>query len=234
MAWSKIDRHYDFQKSLDDLASKAIEKAFANKANLFFEAPESMPWVQKDPRMCITLKTWLKLMKKKPAILHTYRNPLEVALSLRKRSKGFSLERGLELWTKYNAYAIRNSKGLCRVTTSNAKILADPLNEIQRISDELTSECGVPAPEGRISQEMVDKFIEPNFQHHKQDKAIKGEDQVLEKMNDGECVIYILDSLTKEAQGTPRERKLYLEAMRIYCDLESGKAYEDDYEWSVR
>jgi hypothetical protein len=127
--------------------------------------------------------------------------------------------------------AIQNSKGLCVVRSSNDAILANPLKEIQRISDELTSTCGVPAPPYRIKQEDVDKFIDPNLQHGRK-QLEKEEKQVLETYNNGECKVYTYTS--EEEEGTPsyeREHDLYRMAMKIYCDFQSGVAYKDDYEW---
>ncbi len=197
----------------------------------FLDDPNNAPWLQKDPRMCITLKTWLKLMNSEPAILFTYRHPLEVALSLHKREQNFPVERGLRLWIVYNMRAIQNSKGLCVVRSSNDAILANPLKEIQRISDELTATCGVPAPPHRIKQEHVDKFIDPNLQHGRK-QLEKEEKKVLETYNNGECKVYTYTS--EEEEGTPsyqREHDLYRKAMKIYCDFQSGVAYKDDYEW---
>ena len=199
----------------------------------FLNNPSNAPWLQKDPRMCITLKTWLKLMNNEPAVVYTYRHPLEVAMSLHKREKNFPMELGLRLWIVYNMRGIQNSKGLCIVKSSNDALLSDPLNEVQRISDELTSLCGVPAPPHRVSQEDVDKFVDPNLQHNKKQLEAKGNDgAVIAEYNDGKCKVREYKSDVEE--GTvqhEREQKLYGIAMKIYCDFQSGKVYEDDYEW---
>eukprot|EP00957_Ditylum_brightwellii_P143923 10966947-Ditylum_brightwellii.AAC.1 len=59
--------------------------------------------------MCIALRTWVELLDVEPAIVFTYRHPLEVAMSLQKRNRGFHAERGLRLWIVYNMRAIENS-----------------------------------------------------------------------------------------------------------------------------
>jgi hypothetical protein len=230
--WSSNVINYDYEKALADKESKAINFHLYGKPGLaFLNNPRSAPWLQKDPRMCITLKTWLKLMNNSPAIVFTYRHPLEVAMSLKKRERSFSLEHGLRLWIVYNMRAIQNSKGLCMVKSSNDAILADPLTEVQRISDELTSNCGVPAPPNRVLQEDVDKFVDPTLQHNKKQITDK-EKKVIAEYNDGKCLV--MDYETHTEEGTPdreREQKLYEQAMKIYCDFQSGKAHEDDYEW---
>jgi hypothetical protein len=236
VSWSSNAIHYDYQKALADKENKVITFDHGKPGLAFLNDPSNAPWLQKDPRMCITLKTWLPLMNTSPAIVFTYRHPLEVAMSLKKREQSFSLEKGLRLWIVYNMRAIQNSKGLCLVTSSNEAILADPLTEVQRISDDLTSTCGVPAPPHRVLQEDVDKFVDPNLQHnHKKRRAAEeGTDpKVLAEYNNGTCVVMDYESNVKEEETSTlaRERKLYEEAMKIYCDFESGKAYEEDYEW---
>lgn len=42
----------------------------------------TIPWIQKDPRMCMTLRTWLPFLKKPPAVIITYRHPAEVGHSV--------------------------------------------------------------------------------------------------------------------------------------------------------
>jgi hypothetical protein len=81
------------------------------------------PWVMKDPRLCMTLSTWLSVLENKlaksPAILFVFRNPLDVSLSLLKQQQDevASLSHGLSLWLSYNKFAILNSRDLCRVVT---------------------------------------------------------------------------------------------------------------------
>ena len=137
---------------------------------------------------------------------------------------------GLKLWIAYNMRAIQNSRGLCVVRTSNRVLLADPFNELQRISDELTNKCGVAAPPHPIKQDEIVKFIDPNLQHHGGSSEM--EKQVLATYNDGSCIAYDFESKKrKRTRSFKEEREMYAMAMKIYCDLESGKAYEEDYEW---
>ena len=229
MWWSSGIRNYDSEKANADLKANNIPFKEGTKALAFLNSPDSVPWLQKDPRMCITLKTWLPLLNAEPAVLFTYRNPLEVALSLQHREK-FQLEHGLRLWIIYNMRGVQNSQGLCRVMSSNDAILANPLGEVQRIASELTTHCGVPAAPQTITQEDVDKFIDPNMQHGKKQMSM-GEGKAIIETVDG-CDIPEYDSDFKEdGPDKERERTLYLIAMRIHCAFKSGKAYEDDYEW---
>jgi len=229
--WFRTVLDFDWEQALGDTNSGHVQFKQGDHFFNFINDQTNVPWLQKDPRMCITLRVWLKLMKKEPAILFTYRHPLEVALSLEKRKLGgLNVTSGLNLWIAYNMRAIQNSRGLCIVRTNNRAVLADPLKELQRVSDELTTKCGVVAPSHRVKQEEVDQFIDPTLQHH--DTSSKDQSDILESFNGGSCVAYSFKSKNTEASPEYiQERETYLLAMRIYCDLESGKAYQDDYQW---
>jgi hypothetical protein len=233
MYWGANVLGYNWEQALKDKESGAATFRQGERGLQFLNSPDNSPWLQKDPRMCITLKTWMKLLNKEPAIVFTYRHPLEVAMSLQKREEMFELEHGLRIWIIYNMRGVQNSVDLCRVLSSNEAILADPLNEVQRIADELTAKCNVQAPPNRITQEDIDQFIDPDLQHNKKQREKQAlELRVLDEQNDGSCVIR--DYSSKFLDGTPKKTKemeMYLVAMRIYCDLKSGKAYEIDYVW---
>ncbi|GFH56377.1 hypothetical protein CTEN210_12853 [Chaetoceros tenuissimus] len=193
---------------------------------------KSSPWLLKDPRLCITFQSWLPFLNSKPAVVFTYRNPLSVAKSLNIRDR-LPLIHGLRLWIVYNKAAIQNSAHMCRVTTSNNAILQDPFNEVLRISNELTSKCNVPPPPGQLSVETVDSFIDPTLQHNQAVRKLQEESlpkkQVIEVYND--CDIYEYPSWQTDAYWKQLEMDMYLKAMRIHCDLESGVAYNADYVW---
>lgn len=57
-------------------------------------------WGFKDPRTLLHLKTWNKMI---PNLIKVgiFRNPNDVALSLKRRNK-FPLQQGLDLWVRYN------------------------------------------------------------------------------------------------------------------------------------
>jgi hypothetical protein len=228
--WSVNVREYDPERALAEKDSGKVDFKKGIKALKFFNDPEHAPFLQKDPRMCITLKTWLTLMQNEPAAVFTYRHPLEVARSLKKREKGFTLDHGLRLWIVYNMRAIQNSADLCRVLSSNDAVLADPMKEVQRISDELTRKCRVPAPPRTLSRDDVEKFVDPGLQHNKKDKKDR-----FEVMDYGSgCVAREYDTeYTEGSDGYTRERGLYIKAMKMYCDFQSGKGFEADYEWPV-
>lgn len=232
ISWSAGVIGYDAERALKQKEEKEVKFKEGERALKFLNDPGKAPWLQKDPRMCITLKTWLKLLDKEPAVVFTYRHPMEVAMSLNRREKNFGIDHGLRLWIVYNMRAVQNSQGLCRVLSSNEAILADPLNEVQRISDELTTKCGVPAPPNRVTQEEVDKFVDPTLQHNK--KKREQEEATHRRViaeYDG-CKVYDYEDDPNDlSPKRARELDLYKMAMKMYCDFQSGKAYEPNYEW---
>jgi hypothetical protein len=234
MNWAANVINYDWRKALEDKESGAVTFKYGTSGLNWLNDPSHVPWLQKDPRMCITLKTWLQLLKNEPAAVFTYRHPLEVAKSLKSREQGFSIEQGLRLWIVYNMRAIQNSKGLCIVKSSNTKVFANPLKEVERIREELSLKCGVVDPPRVITQDDIDKFVDPNLQHENKKRGNLEEGRkLLFNYNDGKCKVYEYISELESGFAKEREKELYQWAMKIYCDFESGKAYEDGYEWPL-
>ena len=247
--WPTNVEDFSWERAVRDKESGAVPFKGGARASKFFNNPSNAPWLQKDPRMCITLNVWRNLGKevlaKEPAIVFTYRHPLEVAKSVHKRAGNrIRMHAAFRLWIVYNTRAVQNSRGMCTVRTNNISVLADPMRELTRISEELTDRCGLPRPKLRktISRTEIDKFLDRDLQHHDASAnkntnttSAGGADAVavLETHNGGACPVY--EYLPPDApRNTPEfrlERRRYLAAMRVYCDLESGKAYREDYVW---
>lgn len=231
-SWNVLD--YDPQKALEHNAQGTITFKEGRTALAFLNNPHrALPYLQKDPRMCITLPTWLKLLDHEPAIVFTYRHPLEVALSLKHREQDFTMEHGLRLWIAYNMRALQYSAGLCRVYSTNEAVFNDPAKEVQRIKDELTFKCNVKLPlKNNIPVEVVNAFVDPKLQHNKKGReADKDEQKILKDFGNG-CVARDFDSDYDEKSANRRaEVEMYLMTMQIFCDLEHGQAYEAGYKW---
>lgn len=247
---------FDPEKALEHKLKRKIKFKEGKKALNFFNKLKILPYLQKDPRMCITLPTWLQLLDEEPAILFTYRHPLEVALSLKSRGEEMTrikiekegnktimpkavnldeitLEKGLLLWISYNVRALQYSRGLCRVFTSNEAVYYDPAKEVQRIKDELTTKCNViPPPIVEIPIEVVNAFVDPKLQHNKKgSEKDKDKKKILKDFGNG-CVALDFKSDHEDKSANRRaEVEMYLMAMKVFCDMENGPAYKDDYEW---
>lgn len=235
--WASNVKNYDADRAYQRYKSGLIDFKRGTNALKVLNDEQYTPYLQKDPRMCITMRTWLPLLNNKPAIIFTYRHPLEVAMSLANR-QNFQLSRGLRLWIQYNKAAVVNSADLCRVISSNNAVLANPLEETKRIAAELTSKCNVPPSPKIIDQKTVNNFVDPTLQHNKNHlKSKENEHKIIKTFNDGKCLVKEFDSSVKVGGDQSRredkesEMKLYLIAMKLYCDFESGEAYKDSYVW---
>mmetsp|Transcript_29045 Transcript_29045/g.40686 ORF Transcript_29045/g.40686 Transcript_29045/m.40686 type:complete len:445 (-) Transcript_29045:33-1367(-) len=232
IGWSFNMREYDYKLALKQKRSGEVKFKEGERALRFLNDSSNAPWLQKDPRMSIALKTWLELLNTEPAAVFTYRHPLEVAMSLHKREDSISIEHGLRMWIVYNQRAIENSAGLCRVFTSNEEVLSNPLEEVKRVSKELTQKCGVPSPPKSLTEEEVEKFVDAKLVHNKnkaKDKAA-AQQRVLATHGDCEVRDEISDKINGSFEGQ-RAMDLYLKAMKMYCDFKSGEAYKDGYVW---
>ena len=159
---------YDALQGLKDVLNKKKDKFFKEgRAGLaFLNDPNSYPWMLKDPRLCLTIRTWLPLLNFVPAVLFIYRHPFDVSLSMHKRAtEHFKMGFAMKLWYVYNKKAVTQSTDLCRVVGSHKKIMAAPQKEFDRIYDELRT-CGIHVPHKLKSADISD-FIDVNLQHGK-------------------------------------------------------------------
>ena len=234
LSWDQNVIDYNPETALMHKEQGKVKFKAGKKALKFLNNDTKMiPYLQKDPRMCITLPTWLKLLDKKPAIVFTYRHPLEVALSLKHRNN-LTIEHGLRLWIGYNMRALQNSADLCRVFSTNEAVFKNPLQEVSRIKNELTLKCHViNPPVNELSEDVVNEFVDPKLQHNSIERGKKGEKHgILLKDFGGNCVAREFDSDYDEGSSNRKAGiKMYLMAMKVYCDLKAGKAYLNDYEW---
>lgn len=224
ITWQKDVEKYDVEKAIEATKNKTVSTHDLNQTLALLNDPSLVPWLQKDPRMCITMRTWLPYLTSEPAILFTYRHPLDVAMSLNKRNH-IPLAEGLKLWIKYNQAALQNSDDLCRVTTSNNAVMADPLGETLRIVRDLESICHVPAPPKVLTKNITNEFVDPALQHGL-DK-MKKENKRLLAMH-GSCEVHDYDSKI-EGAAKEEEMEAYLMAMKMYCAFERGDFKRVDF-----
>eukprot|EP01041_Mallomonas_annulata_P003891 gene3891-7765_t len=191
------------------------------KALRFLNNPNNYPWMLKDPRLCITIRTWLPQLNFIPAILFTFRHPLDVALSMNKReSEQFPIAKALRLWYIHNKRAIIQSEDLCRVISSHVKVMANAQIEMDRIYDELRS-CGVPVPR-KVSLEDVNEFVDSSLQHGKTAKEDKS------------CTGDISTLLPPESWPTTEKThiELYRTVIQAYCAMLDGRAFKKQFHWN--
>jgi hypothetical protein len=213
--------------SVTDVASEVVmpkyTKFIAGAAALrFLNDPQTHPYVLKDPRMCITLRTWLPLLHQHPAILHTYRHPLDSASSLAKVRTWLTIEQVLKSWYVNNRLAIQQSQDLCRVATSLYDIMKSPVAEMQRIYDGLI-ECGVPVPH-RMNETVLHSFMDKDLQHEQM------------SLQDDFCInSFLTITPPPSVWNTTNETSLalYRETIRVYCAFKDGSALKRDFSWDL-
>jgi hypothetical protein len=173
----------------------------------------------KDPRLCITFRTWLPLLNFIPAVLFTYRHPMDVAMSMHKReTEHFRVQRGLKLWYVYNKRALQQSHDLCRVSTSHKKMMATPQTELDRVYDELRA-CGVPVPSRALPVDIND-FIDLKLQHGR---------SALQDQSCTEDYTTLTPDPTAWVPEDDTSLKLYQACMHLFCALEDQSAYAHDF-----
>ncbi len=78
-------------------------------ARLHSQIAEAQPYGIKDPRTLLLLKEWLEIAPSPPQCVGTFRHPLAVAASLKRRN-GMDLDASLQLWAEYNRRLVDHHK----------------------------------------------------------------------------------------------------------------------------
>ena len=109
----------DFDPSAIAMESLGVYRSSA--AKIVHDLDAHRPWFLKEPRFCVLFPLWRPTLEV-PVCLHIYRNPLEVAHSLKVRN-GMPVPVGLALWEVYNTRALHASQGLPRLVVSYLDLL---------------------------------------------------------------------------------------------------------------
>ena len=104
-------------------------------AQIVLSMDASRPWFMKEPRLCLLLPLWRRVLEA-PVCIHILRNPVEVASSLRTRNK-IPIEAGLALWETYNRRAVNGMEGLPRVVMHHRSLMQDPVTAVASLHSQL-------------------------------------------------------------------------------------------------
>jgi hypothetical protein len=146
-------------------AEGRIELDPAEAAALFDAAHTRRPWVWKDPRTCLLLPFWLRALDRPLAVLFVYRNPVEVASSLRVRNV-FTMPRSVATWERYNRLALAHCNGLPVHLSRYDDVVADPVawcKQVHAFLDSLGLAATMP------SATEIEAFVEPQLRHSNHD-----------------------------------------------------------------
>ena len=120
------------------------------------------PWVWKDPRTCATLPYWRRALGGPLATLVVFRNPVEVGLSLLRRSK-IAVLAGVAMWERYNRLILEHARGLPTYVARYEDLVDDPDTWCERIGSFLC-QYGV-LDESHVDAAAVEDFVESGLRH---------------------------------------------------------------------
>ncbi|MGH1349358.1 MAG: glycosyltransferase domain-containing protein [Methyloligellaceae bacterium] len=121
-------------------------------------------FVLKDPRLCRMVPFLLEALKKEninTKVVIAFRNPLEVAASLKKRNN-FSQQKSLLLWLSHTLEAVVSTKNLPQAFIGYEDLLTNYQGVVKAINKHLQ----LPQiTDDKINQEIT-SFITPELRHH--------------------------------------------------------------------
>ncbi len=155
----------------ESLAGEAVAELEAAGRRILGGFDPDRPSVLKDPRLCLVLRFWKKLLTR-PCCVLIHRSPIEVARSLKARH-GMPLPYGIALWEKYNLAALEQSRELPRVLVAHADLMRDPVHTVAYLHRELEAL-------GQSGLQMLDRpaigaCIDPDLHRQRCDGAIEND-----------------------------------------------------------
>jgi len=152
------DYHFNINKISKDKKKIYIEEA---KAIIKKEFRYSKSFVIKDPRICLLFPLWETACLElgiKIKIIIPFRNPMEVASSLRKRNS-LSIEKSLILWTHHFLSAEYYSKNYNRLFISFDHLLEDTKKVVDRLYDFINFK-------GQKKRKEIESFLDANIKYN--------------------------------------------------------------------
>jgi glycosyltransferase involved in cell wall biosynthesis len=123
-------------------------------------------FIIKDPRLCRLLFFWknvFKILKIKTFYVFSIRDPINIALSLKKRNN-FYPEQAFMLWFEYLLFAVNDTLEEQTVFIEYDKILDFPKKEIERIGTILNIKNRINNLE---LKNFTNSFLDSNLNHHR-------------------------------------------------------------------
>jgi len=148
-----------------------IEKIGIEKKNIYIQEAKTIieteyryadQFVIKDPRICLLFPLWEEACRElgiEIKIILPYRNPLEVAESLKKRN-GFSYEKSLLIWSYHFLLAEKYSRKYERLFL----FFDDLLDETKKSLERLEAFTGLTLNDIRLNE--INDFLDKNTKHN--------------------------------------------------------------------
>lgn len=123
-------------------------------------------FVIKDPRLCKLIPLWLEVLNDlaiEVKVIIPFRNPLEVAASLRERD-GFSVEKSFLIWLRSILDVEQQTRGLARCFINYAQLLDNTASVLNNI----TQQCDINWPND-LAQVLteIQGFINNKYHHQR-------------------------------------------------------------------
>lgn len=118
-------------------------------------------WAWKDPRTCLTLPFWQRLLPPMRYVI-CLRNPADVAYSLERRD-GFSFEKSVHLWLFHVVSSLQHTAGHPRLLLFYEDFMAQWPQELRRLARYLGA-CA--RAEEEDTQKAVREFLKAELQRH--------------------------------------------------------------------
>jgi hypothetical protein len=143
----------------------AVETVAELEEVLSQEFQYSQLFAIKDPRLAYLFPLYYQALTNlgiEIKVVIPFRNPIEVAGSLRARNQ-FSQEKGLLLWAYHFLLSEKYSRAIPRIITSFDDLIRDPLKVIQLIDEKLDLRL---ARKFESEKNEIFEFLSPNMKHH--------------------------------------------------------------------
>lgn len=153
---SLLDGGWDYPPPMlpDWFRDSRFDHAREKASGLIAQFEGHEPWGWKDPRSSLTLPFWNQLLSNLK-ILICVRNPLEVAVSLRRRGL-CSYALGLNLWKTYNQRILESTHPGHRIVTHYGSYFTDQKGELKRVLGLLGVEVSEEILKGCITTTRAD------------------------------------------------------------------------------
>ena len=156
-----------------DEVAASITTRPAQARRAFQRVHRSVPWVWKDPRTAVLVPFWRRTLGPRLAVVIVFRNPLDVAVSLRRRH-GVPVSFGVALWERYNRLLLAHAGGLPVLVTRYDDLVADSTGWSAMARDFLAG-TGM-ALRDTPSTAAVAGFVDPHLRHSSHSRAQAAEE----------------------------------------------------------
>ncbi len=155
-AWDKL-AGWKFVDSIPKKDAAVLKPISEKMQKIVMELDANRPWVVKDPRMCLTFPFWKQHLEV-PVVIAVYRNPLEIARSLKTRNE-FSFSHSMALWEYYATGMANAVKGTPTIWVSHQDMLSNPVETVKKLFDDLEKleVKGLRLP----TEKEITSFIDP-------------------------------------------------------------------------